>query len=255
MFADLLLLSAFALVAFFVRGLTGAASSIVFNALLAVSIPLGLSGGLSLLDGLYWMALANVLASALLVALLARSLRLEPLTFLLLAGLLPTTVVFALLLPQVELGSLQLLMGIAIVGAGAYLARGDTAGATPSRRALFLALPAGAGAGVLSGLFGMGGPVLMLFLGPTSENPADFRSRFTVIAAATNVVRLVPLAWQGAYHVAQLQVFVATVPAIVVGLAAGFWAHRFVRPRPFRVGLGALVSLAGIAALLETLID
>ncbi len=254
MFADVLVLSAFALIAFFVRGLTGAASAIVFNALLALAIPLGLSGGLTLLDGLYWMALANVLASFLLVGMLARSLRLEPLTLLLLAGLLPATVVFALLLPRVELGHLQLLMGIAIAGAGAYLARGSSNGGAPSRRALLLALPAGLLAGILSGLFGMGGPVLMLFLGPSSEDPADFRSRFTVIATITNLVRLAPLAWQGAYGAAQLQVFAATVPAIVVGLAAGFWAHRFVRPRPFRVGLGALVSLAGLAAVLETLV-
>ena len=254
MFADVLILSICALIAFFVRGLTGAASAIVFNALLAVAIPLGLSGGLTLLDGLYWMALANVLASLLLVGMLARSLRLEPLTLLLLAGLLPATVVFAQLLPHVELGGLQLLMGIAIVGAGAYLAWGASNGGAPSRRALYLAFPAGIGAGILSGLFGMGGPVLMLFLGPSSEDPADFRNRFTLIAAITNLVRLAPLIWQGAYHAAELQVFVATIPAIVVGLVAGFWAHRFVRPRPFRIGLGALVSLAGAAAVLETFV-
>ncbi len=251
----ILVLSALALLAFFVRGLTGAASSIVFNALFVLAIPLGLTAGLTLLDGLYWMALANVLASVLLVGLLARSLRLEPLTLLLLVGLLPTTVLFALLLPQFQLGHLQLLMGVAVVGAGVYLARGDTRGGVPSRRALALALPAGVLAGLLSGLFGMGGPVIMLVLGPSSDSPTEFRSRFTVIAAATNLVRLVPLAWQGAYGLPQLGVFVATVPAIVVGLAVGFWAHRFVRPRPFRVGLGALVSLAGLAAVAETLVE
>ena len=255
MIPDVLLLSGCALVAFFVRGLTGAASSIVFNALLALLIPLGLSGGITLLGGLYWMALANVLASAVLVGLLARSLRLEPVTLLLLAGLLPTTVLFSLLLPHFELGSLQLLMGIAIVGAGLYLARGEPGDGAPSRRMLLVALPAGAGAGILSGLFGMGGPVLMLVLGPSSDDPAVFRSRFTVIAAATNVVRLVPLAWQGVYTPTQLGIFAATVPAILLGLGAGFLAHRFVRPRLFRVGLGGLVSLADLASVAQTLVD
>src|SRR5690349_21234725 len=118
-------LSVLALGSFFVRGLTGAASAIVFNAALAILVATGLSGGLSLRTGLYWMALANAIATVVLLAALARQIRFDRLTVLLLAGVVPTTVLFSYLLPSVDLRGLQLLLGVGVVLGGLQLLRGD----------------------------------------------------------------------------------------------------------------------------------
>jgi uncharacterized membrane protein YfcA len=250
--AEILILGALALVSFFVRGLTGAASAIVFNAALAVLVALDLSGGLTLRTGLYWLALANAVATVVLVAALARSIRFDRITVLLLIGLIPTTVLFTFLLPSVDIRGLQLLLGLGVVLGGVQLLRGDIGmSPTPGPIALALALPIGIVAGLLGGLFGMAGPVLLLALGRWTDEPAEFRVRFTVITAVANVLRVPVLASAGVYGPDDLQLFVATLPALAAGLGLGFWAHRHVSARLFRTLIGVLVVVAGTLTVLE----
>lgn len=249
---DILVLSALALASFFVRGLTGAASAIVFNAALAVLVAAGLSGGLSLRTGLYWMALANAAATIVLLAALARSIRIDRMTVFLLLGIVPTTVLFSLLLPTVDLLGLQLLLGLAVTLGGIQLLRGDIGiSMDPGRTALIAALPIGAVAGLLGGLFGMAGPVLLLALGRWTADPSAFRVRFTTIAAASNLVRVPVLIGAGVYGADDVRLLLFSLPAVGVGLALGFWAHRRVSARAFRVLLGVLVAAAGILALVQ----
>jgi len=252
--SEALVLAALGLIAFFVRGVAGAGSAIVFNALFAIVIAAGLAGGLSLLNGLYWMALADALASVVLVALLARSIRFDRLTLLILAGLLPSTVVFALLLPHVELRGLQLVLGAGVAFGGLQLLRGDLRVlAPPIRRDLVLAAPIGAMAGIFGGLFGMAGPVLLLALGRMAVEPSEFRVRFTAIFGIANLVRLATLAGQGVYGEPGLRQFVITIPAVLLGLGVGFAVHRYVSARMFRGLLGVLVSVAGIVTVAQAI--
>jgi uncharacterized membrane protein YfcA len=251
---DVVVLSLLALGSFFVRGLTGAASAIVFNAALAVLVAVGLSGGLSMRTGLYWMALANAIATVVLLAALARSIRFDRLTVLLLVGVVPTTVVFSYLLPSVELRGLQLLLGMGVVLGGIQLLRDDIGiSMQPGRTALIAALPIGAAAGLLGGLFGMAGPVLLLTLGRWTADPAAFRVRFTTVTAAANVVRVPVLVAAGAYATDDVRLLLLSLPALGAGLALGFWAHRYVSARTFRALLGALVAAAGLLTVTQAL--
>jgi uncharacterized membrane protein YfcA len=251
---DILVLSALALGSFFVRGLTGAASAIVFNAALAVLVATGLSGGLSLRTGLYWMALANAVATIVLLAALARQIRFDRLTVLLLAGVVPTTVLFSYLLPSVDLRGLQLLLGVGVVLGGIQLLRGDLGlSMQPGRLGLIAALPIGALAGLLGGLFGMAGPVLLLALGRWTAEPAAFRVRFTTVTAAANLVRVPVLVAAGVYGPDDLRLLLLSLPAVGAGLALGFWAHRQVSARAFRMVLGALTAVAGVLTVAQAL--
>jgi uncharacterized membrane protein YfcA len=249
---DILVLSALALGSFFVRGLTGAASAIVFNAALAVLVATGLSGGLSLRTGLYWMALANAVATIVLLAALARQIRFDRLTVLLLAGVVPTTVLFSYLLPSVDLRGLQMLLGVGVVLGGIQLLRGDLGlSMQPGRLGLTAALPIGALAGLLGGLFGMAGPVLLLALGRWTAEPAAFRVRFTTVTAAANLVRVPVLIAAGVYGTDDLRLLLLSLPAVGAGLALGFWAHRQVSARAFRMVLGALTAVAGVLTVAQ----
>jgi uncharacterized membrane protein YfcA len=251
---DILVLSALALGSFFVRGLTGAARAIVFNAALAVLVATGLSGGLSLRTGLYWMALANAVATIVLLAALARQIRFDRLTVLLLAGVVPTTVLFSYLLPSVDLRGLQLLLGVGVVLGGIQLLRGDLGlSMQPGRLGLIAALPIGALAGLLGGLFGMAGPVLLLALGRWTAEPAAFRVRFTTVTAAANLVRVPVLIAAGVYGTDDLRLLLLSLPAVGAGLALGFWAHRQVSARAFRMVLGALTAVAGVLTVAQAL--
>ncbi|MBZ0137144.1 MAG: sulfite exporter TauE/SafE family protein [Planctomycetes bacterium] len=237
--------------AHFAKGVTGAASAIVFNAGLLTALALGLSGGLTLLDGLYWIALADLFASAMLGVLLWRQLKVEKLALLLLCGLVPITVVFTLLLPHLDLGGLSLVLALAVVGGGVYLAfrpDGKSASASAINR---WALPTGLGAGVLNGLFGMGGPVIFILLSRASDDPGMFRRRTVFINIAAGLARVVTLAACGVFERKHFEWFGWAVPVMAAALLLGMWAHTKVKPRPFRVALGLLVMLAGIGGLLR----
>ena len=250
----LITICALALLASFVKGVTGAASAIVFNAGLLTVLALGYGGGLTLLDGLYWIGISDMLATVLMAFALRKEIKFEPMVVILLAGMLPVTVVFALLLEKIDVGILGPILALTVIGAGIYLALrrdGHTAAMGSINRWAF---PTGALAGTLAGLFGMGGPVIFLLLTRASDDPSLFRSRIVTIGAVANVVRFGVLASTGAYTAQRLEWFVISIPFVLIALAAGMWAHKRIKPRPFRLGLGVLVALAGLGALLRSFV-
>lgn len=247
----ILLICTLCVFAYFTKGVTGAASAIVFNAGLLTALALGLSGGLSLLDGLYWIAIADVFSSALLAVFLWRGIRLERFTLLLLAGMVPVTIAFTLLLPRLDLNRLSVLLALAVVGAGLYLAFRPDHPPARLRSVNLWALPTGALAGVLSGLFGMGGPVVFILLSRASDDPGVFRNRTIVITNVAGISRLLVLSTTGVLTTTHLAWFGWAMPVIVGATLAGIWAHKRLKPRPFRIVLGGLVTLAGIGGLLR----
>lgn len=248
-----LIFGALALVAYFVRGITGAASAIVFNAIFLVLVALDLVAGLTVRDGIYWIALANALASVFMGGALARSWRPERFVLLLMAGSLPMNVIFTLLLPEIDTGGLTAAMAAVIMLTGIFLATRGERAPLSERTLNRLAVPIGITAGILGGLFGMAGPALFLLLSSAGSDPTLFRARVTLINSTSSILRLGVLATQGVYTADRLGAFALSAPAVLVGIAVGMYAHRFVRPGPFRIVLGALVSLAGALALVQTI--
>ena len=248
---EIILICTLALFAYVVKGIVGAASAIVFNAALLVVLALGWGGELTLADGLYWLAVADLFSSAMMWLALRRSVRPEPLTVRLLLGMIPTVVLFAILLPGVDVLWLSLVLSLAVIGAGLWLAARNNVQPIGEQRAARWAFPTGLLAGVLGGLFGMAGPVFFLLLARANNNPADFRRRSVLITTVANVARLATLAGVGAVEVKHLHWFAWSLPCIVGGTMLGVWVHRFIPARPFRITLGVLVALAGIAGLLR----
>ena len=237
--------------AYFAKGVTGAASAIVFNAGLLVALALGLDGGLTLLDGLYWIALADFFASALLAVMLWRHVKVEKVSVLLLCGMVPVTILFTLMLPHLDLGWLALVLALAVLSGGIYLVFRPDGKSASEQSVNRWALPTGAIAGTLSGLFGMGGPIVFILLSRASDDPGVFRRRTLVI---TNVAALARVSTLGAYGVFEAKHFTwfgIAVPVIICAMLLGIWAHRKVKPRPFRVVLGLLVMLAGLGGLMR----
>jgi uncharacterized membrane protein YfcA len=175
----------------------------------------------------------------------------EKLTVLLLCGMVPVEVAFTLLLPHLDLHWLALILALAVIGCGLYLAIRHSSKPASERAVNLAALPTGALAGTIGGLFGMGGPVVFILLSRASSDPAVFRDRTLVITNVAGLARFVTLTGMGALTQVHYTWLAWAAPVIVIALLAGVWAHRHIKPRPFRVVLGLLVTLAGFGALLR----
>lgn len=248
----LVLLGAGAL-AYVVRGITGGASAIVFNALFGLALAFHLTGGLGLLDGLVWVALGDLVTGFILLVVLRREIRMEPFLRRFLATSLPFSIAITLLLPRIEVRLLALGLGAALVLAGLYLVTRRTIRPWDEATLLRRAGPWGVGAGILSGLYGMAGPVTVVFLAHAGGDPSRFRARLTTLSVFWSTARVGALLAAGLLDVTGVVRFGLTVPAILVGLGIGYLLHPHVGPGPFRVGLGATVATAGILLVLRTL--
>ncbi|MBP9892707.1 MAG: sulfite exporter TauE/SafE family protein [Planctomycetes bacterium] len=236
------------LLAYFVKGIVGAASAIVFNAALLLGIAFGLNGEVSLRDGLYWVGMADFVTSFVLWYFLRRDLRPERQTVLLLAGMLPVSIVFALMIESIDLGWLMAALAIAITLAGIWLIYSRDHELARESTLNWIAFPCGLLSGVLSGLFSMAGPVVILFLAAGSKDPRVLRARLVFISLCANTARMTTLVFAGAYTEQRMKWAALSAPAVLIGLLAGNACARFVKPVQFRVMLGVLVAIAGIAA-------
>ena len=248
----LLLLAATGFVAYVVRGITGAASAIVFNALFGLELAFGLMAGLTLLDGLYWIAMGDMLGSLVLFIALRREIRMESYVLRLLAMSVPVAIVMALLLPHLDLHFLALGLGLALLFSGLYLGGRSELGVWDEAKLRRRAIPAGLAAGALSGLYGMAGPVAVVYLAHAGPDPSIFRARVTLISTVWSSVRVATIVLSGAVGVEGLVRFGATVPVILIGLGVGMWLHPRFDARTFRLALGVIVSIAGIALVIDT---
>lgn len=245
---DLALLAGLAFLAFYVMGVTGAANAIVFNAGFVVLANVGWIT-LGLHDALYWLALANFAAGALLAVILRDRLTLDAVVGRYLLAMVPTTILFAAALPFLRARDLGLVLAIALLVAGVLVgARPLSERISPSRAAA-VAAPTGAAAGGLAGLFGMGGPVTMVFFAATTDSRAIFRARVVTVGLVTSLVRVLVLGAEGIVTVDRMLTFAVTLPAIVAGIAVGHATHARFGPRVFTALLGIVVFLAGVTTL------
>ena len=251
MTAAIIVLSALALVTFLVRGAVGAGSSIVFNAAFLMVFALGMTAELELRDGLYWLALANAVSAVVMLATLRRTLVLEPITVRYLVGTVPTTILFSILLTRVEGGWLAIVLAIVIILAGTNMILRRKLAPAPIATLERWAPVFGVGAGVLAGLYGMGGPIGLLLFNRAEGDPTDFRMRLTIVTSIISFVRFGSIASQGVFDTERLLVATGTLPAVGIGLALGMWAHRFIKPAPFKLALGLLVTLSGLLTLVQ----
>ncbi|HSG85571.1 MAG TPA: TSUP family transporter, partial [Candidatus Limnocylindrales bacterium] len=168
-------------------------------------------------------------------------------------GAVPVNVLFTVLLPRVDLAVLGLGLGLAVIAAGVYLAARRAAPTLAEDRLRPWAPAAGAASGILGGLYGMGGPVGVLFFARAEGDPTRFRALITSIFAVTGTIRLAVLALEGSYTPERLGWAVASLPAIALGLAVGYRVHDRVTPVRFRLALGVIVTLAGLVGLVRAL--
>lgn len=239
--------------AYVVRGITGGASAVVFNALFGLAIAFGLAGGLTLLDGLYWVSLGDLVAGFALLWILRSQIRMEPFLVRFIIVSVPVNVAFTLLAPHLDAAHLTLGLGVAIALAGSYLLIRREIRTWDEPTLVRRALPGGLLAGVLGGLYGMAGPVTVIYLAHAGSDPGRYRARLTTLSVFWSSFRVATLVLAGELAAPDVLRFGITLPAIVAGLALGMRLHPRIGPDRFRRMLGATVMIAGVLLVARTL--
>lgn len=146
---------------------------------------------------------------------------------------------------------LVLLLGALLLVFSAHfllLDRARTAAALPP----FAPAVAGAASGVLAGLFGTGGPPLILYYRLRGLPKRDFRAALLAVFLATSVVRIPTYFAIGLAGVSTIYSAILVLPASLVGLAIGQRLHRGIGETSFRRGTAVALGILGILLLLRS---
>ena len=139
-------------------------------------------------------------------------------------------------------------LGVVIVVLALHLVWNGSAGAPPQRRRLPapVDLLTGAVSGVLSGLFGTGGPPLIVNLQYKGLSKRAFRATLLALFFAMSFVRVPVYFWSGLADGRAVLSALVLFPACVAGLAAGQFVHVRIPERAFRRGVALLLAALGV---------
>lgn len=103
------------------------------------------------------------------------------------------------------------------------------------------------GAGVIHGLFGSGGPLVVYVAGREIEDKRAFRSTLGALWITMGSVLLVGYAASGLVTASTARTSALLAPTVVLAVVIGERVHHTIAERPFRIGVFALLIVAGTA--------
>jgi uncharacterized protein len=158
-------------------------------------------------------------------------------------GIAAGTTLLINLPPAITLGTL----GAAILAYGLY-----SFNDRPLRLRLpqWAALPCGVGGGVLSALFGTGGPVYVTYLAARGHDPRAVRSTITVLLSLTALTRIGIYTLYGLYAQQNVLLYaLAAAPAMLAGIWLGHHLHLNLSKRRLIQCMAVLLVASGASLL------
>ena len=142
-------------------------------------------------------------------------------------------------------------LGGLVAAYGRYSLSGREIG---SRLPQWAAVPVGLVGGVLSSLFGVGGPLYVIYLTARGHNPLQVRSTITTLLSVTTFTRVVLFALYGLYAQDGILLFaLALAPAMLLGLYAGHRLHLNLSKRRLMQSIAVLLIASGASLLVRAL--
>ena len=160
-------------------------------------------------------------------------------------GIAAGTTLLVNLPPAITLGTL----GAAILGYGLYSFSDRP---ISLRLPQWSAIPCGIAGGVLSSLFGTGGPVYVTYLIARGHDPRAVRSTITVLLSLTALTRIVIYLLYGLYAQDNvLRYALAAAPAMLAGIWLGHRLHLSLSKRRLVQCMAALLVASGLSLLVR----
>lgn len=111
--------------------------------------------------------------------------------------------------------------------------------------------PAGLFAGTTSSMFGVGGPIYVMYLSARGATPEQVRATMPVIFVFTTVVRIAIFAAAGLFTAQVLYTAAALLPVMLFGMWLGHRLHlNITREQLMRI-IGGLLVVSGISLLMR----
>jgi uncharacterized protein len=116
------------------------------------------------------------------------------------------------------------------------------------------AVPVGVVGGVLSSLFGVGGPLYVMYLTARGHDPLQVRSTIAALLSITTLTRVVLFALYGLYAQDGIFLFaLALAPGMLLGLFVGHRLHLNLSRRRLVQCIAALLVASGASLLIKVL--
>lgn len=107
--------------------------------------------------------------------------------------------------------------------------------------------------GVVHGIFGAGGPLVVLVVGRRATDKRVFRATLSALWLILNAALVARWALDGTWTAATARDTALLAPALLLGGAGGAYLHRALPPRSFRVTAAAVMGAAGLSLATRTL--
>ena len=139
------------------------------------------------------------------------------------------------------------LLGVIVLGFVAMrLAR---RGHTPQPWTVWQRTPVIVGAGIVQGLFGTGGPLLVMAVEGMGLAHGPFRATLMAIWTLINTALVTAMVIDGRYDAPMLWRLGAAMPAVAAGVFAGQHLHKRLSPERFQIAVYMMLALAAAALL------
>jgi uncharacterized membrane protein YfcA len=110
---------------------------------------------------------------------------------------------------------------------------------------------AGLASGVLAGLFGTGGPPVILYYRYRGLDKQAFRAVLLAVFLATSVVRIPTYFASGIAGIPSVVSALLVLPVCLVGLVVGHRLHVAISERSFRRGTALVLAILGILLIVR----
>jgi uncharacterized membrane protein YfcA len=240
MIETLLLLSLFVALAYVVKGIAGFGEGMVFITLallfLDIKLILPVAAVLMLFADFYMIYRTRRDADKRVVAMLA-----VPVTVGVLGG--------SYALSVMDAGTLRMLVGILVILFSVNMLRGGRDWKLRKRFSGLLCSTAGFFGGLSDGLFGMGGPPIVMYLRYAGLEKAAFRATAVMAFLVYHVFRLVGYSYFGIMTLDSVRMGALLVPGMIIGAVIGMKVHGRLDEAMFSKVVAIILMVAGVALL------
>lgn len=109
--------------------------------------------------------------------------------------------------------------------------------------------------GIMQGLYASGGPFVVYYFSRSNQDKGVFRTTLSCLWLVLNLVLSLSLIVSEKVNSYTLQFSIYLLPFVLAGIFVGTRVHNWVSEKQFKLGVYALLSLAGVSLIYRTLLN